>query len=75
MIAPFSPWFEVHEVELGATEKALAEAISEEMMQHVLLVKKEVQALSVPVISVGPDDMFEVIMREYQEAKRVGKAE
>lgn len=75
VIAPFSPWFEVHEVELGATEKALAEAISEEMMQHVLLVKKEVQALSVPVISVGPDDMFEVIMREYQEAKRVGKAE
>ena len=75
LIAPFSPWFEIHELELTATDKALAEAISEEMMQHVLGVKKDAQKLMVPVISVAPDDMFNVIMNEYEEAKRKGKGE
>jgi uncharacterized protein (DUF58 family) len=75
LIAPFSPWFEIHELELTSTDKALAEAISEEMIQHVLEVKKAAQKLTVPVISVSPDDMFNVIMSEYEEAKRKGKAE
>ena len=75
IVAPFSPWFEVHETELGATDKALAEAISEEMMQHILQVKKNCQKLLVPVISVGPDDMFNVIMQEYENAKKYRRAE
>ncbi len=75
VIAPFSPWFEIHELELSSTDKALAEAISEEMMLHILNVKKDCQKLAVPVISVAPDDIFDVIMNEYQEAKRVGKAD
>jgi uncharacterized protein (DUF58 family) len=75
VISPFSPWFEIHELELTATDKALAEAISEEMIQHVLTIKKDAQKLAVPVISVAPDDMFNVIMSEYEEAKRKGKAE
>jgi uncharacterized protein (DUF58 family) len=75
VIAPFSPWFEIHELELGPTDKALAEAISEEMIQHVLQIKKDAQRLNSPVISVAPDDMFDVIMHEYEEAKRHGKGE
>ncbi len=75
VIAPFSPWFEIHELELTATDKALAEAISEEMIQHVLQVRKDCRPLNVPVISVAPDDMFNVIMGEYEEAKKKGKAE
>jgi uncharacterized protein (DUF58 family) len=75
LIAPFSPWFEIHELELTATDKALAEAISEEMMQHVVQVKKDAQKLATPVISVAPDDIFNVIMSEYEEAKRKGKGE
>jgi uncharacterized protein (DUF58 family) len=75
LIAPFSPWFEIHELELTAADKALAEAISEEMMQHVVTVKKDAQKLIVPVLSVAPDDMFNVIMNEYEEAKRKGKGE
>jgi uncharacterized protein (DUF58 family) len=75
IISPFSPWFEIHELELTATDKALAEAISEEMMQHIMQVKKDAQKLMTPVISVAPDDMFNVIMNEYEEAKRKGKGE
>ncbi|MHA1584381.1 MAG: DUF58 domain-containing protein, partial [Promethearchaeota archaeon] len=75
VIAPFSPWFEIHELELSATDKALAEAISEEMMLHITNVNKDCQKLGVHVISVAPDDIFDVIMNEYQEAKRVGRAD
>ena len=53
----------------------LAEAIAEEMMLHVLTVKNDCKKLGVPIISVAPDDMFDVIVNEYQESKRVGKAD
>jgi len=75
IVAPFSPWFEIHELELSPIDKALAEAISEEMMLHVLQIRKDCQKLLVPVISVAPDDMFEVIVNQYQEAKQKGKAD
>lgn len=75
VISPFSPWFEIHELELTATDKALAEAISEEMMQHVLQVRQDSKKLAVPIISVAPDDIYEVILSEYEEAKRKGKGE
>lgn len=75
VVSPFSPWFEIHELELQSSDKALAEAISEEMMLHILQVKKDCQKLAVPVISVAPDDMFEVIVNEYQNAKQKGKAD
>ncbi|MCF2141121.1 MAG: DUF58 domain-containing protein [Candidatus Lokiarchaeota archaeon] len=75
VVAPFSPWFEIHELELSYIDKALAEAISEEMMLHVLQVRKDCQKLLVPVISVAPDDMFDVIVNQYQNAKQKGKAD
>ena len=75
IVSPFSPWFEIHELELTPSDKALAEAISEEMMLHILTIKKDAQKFAVPVISVAPDDMLTVIANEYQEAKRVGRAD
>ncbi len=75
IISPFSPWFEIHELELNRTDRAFAEAISEEMMLHIVNVKKDCQKLTVPVLAVAPDDMFDIVMSEYQESKRVGKAD
>jgi uncharacterized protein (DUF58 family) len=74
VISPFSPWFEIHEVDLAPSDKALAEAISEEMMEHILKVKQSVRSFAVPIISVGPDDMMHAILSEYLEAKKKGKA-
>lgn len=74
VISPFSPWFEIHEVDLSPSDKALAEAISEEMMEHVLKVRQSVRSLAVPIISVGPDDMMNAILSQYLEAKKKGRA-
>ncbi len=75
VVSPFSPWFEIHELELTASDKALAEAIAEEMMLHITSVKKDSHKMGVPIIPVAPDDIFDVIMDNYQEAKRTGKAD
>ncbi|MFO8019530.1 MAG: DUF58 domain-containing protein [Promethearchaeia archaeon] len=74
MINPFSPWFEIHETDLSSTDKALAEAISEEMMEHVLHIKQEVRNLGVSLIHVGPDDMMQNTLTKYLEAKKKGRA-
>ncbi len=74
IINPFSPWFEIHEVDLSTTDKALAEAISEEMMEHILIVKQGIKNLGVNLITVGPDDMMNQIISNYMEAKKKGKA-
>lgn len=74
VISPFSPWFEIHEVDLSPSDKALAEAISEEMMEQVLKIRHSARTLGVPIISVGPDDMMSQILAQYLEAKKKGKA-
>ncbi len=74
VISPFSPWFEIHEVDLSPSDKALAEAISEEMMEQVLKIRQNARTLGVPIISVGPDDMMSQILSQYLEAKKKGKA-
>ncbi len=74
VISPFAPWFEILETELTASDKALAEAIAEEMMEHVLTVKKNARMLNVPVISVGPEEILRRVIMEYNEAKKKGKA-
>jgi uncharacterized protein (DUF58 family) len=74
IINPFSPWFEVHEVNLSSTDKALAEAISEEMMEHILKVSQKVKRMGVRRISVGPDDMMDQVIRQYLDVKKKGKA-
>ena len=74
IINPFSPWFEIHEIDLSSTDKALAEAISEEMMEHILALKQEVRNLGVNIISVGPDDMMKQVLANYMNAKKKGSA-
>jgi len=74
LINPFSPWFEIHEIDLSSTDKALAEAISEEMMEHIITLKQEVRNLGVNIITVGPDDMMNQVLAKYMEAKKKGSA-
>ncbi|MHA1689432.1 MAG: DUF58 domain-containing protein [Promethearchaeota archaeon] len=74
IINPFSPFFEVHELDLSSTDKALAEAISEEMMEHVLIIKQEMRTYGTNIITVGPDDMLNLVLSSYMEAKKKGKA-
>lgn len=74
IINPFSPWFEIHEVDLNSTDKALAEAISEEMMEHILTVKQEIRNFGVNLITTGPDDMMNQVLKNYLEAKKKGSA-
>ena len=74
LINPFSPWFEIHEIDLDPTDKALAEAISEEMMEHILTVKQNLRNLGVTIITCGPDDMLNQVLRNYLEAKKKGSA-
>jgi uncharacterized protein (DUF58 family) len=74
IINPFSPWFEVHEVNLSSTDKALAEAISEEMIEHILKISQKVKRMGVRRISVGPDDMMDQVIRQYMDVKKKGKA-
>jgi len=70
----FSPWFEIHEIDLSSTDKALAEAISEEMMEHVLIIRQELRNLGVNFITVGPDDMMNKVLDNYLTAKKKGSA-
>ncbi|TXT65869.1 MAG: hypothetical protein BAJALOKI3v1_60008 [Promethearchaeota archaeon] len=74
IINPFSPWFEIHEVDLSSTDKALAEAIAEEMMEHILKIRQQARNMGMNVITVGPDDMMNQVIANYLEAKKKGKA-
>ena len=74
IINPFSPWFEIHEMDLSSTDKALAEAISEEMMEHILTIKQDVRRMGINLITCGPDDILNQVLSNYMEAKKKGKA-
>jgi uncharacterized protein (DUF58 family) len=74
IINPFSPWFEIHEIDLSSTDKALAEAISEEMMEQIIAIKQEVRNLGANIITVGPDDMMNQVLSKYMNAKKKGSA-
>ena len=74
VINPFSPWFEIHEIDLSTTDKALAEAISEEMMEHILTIRHELRNYGINIVTVGPDDIMAQIINNYLEAKKKGSA-
>ncbi|TXT64402.1 MAG: hypothetical protein BAJALOKI1v1_570008 [Promethearchaeota archaeon] len=74
IINPFSPWFEIHEVDLSPIDKALAEAVSEEMIEHILEITQNVRRMGVNVINVGPDDMMNQVIKQYLDVKKKGKA-
>jgi uncharacterized protein (DUF58 family) len=74
IINPFSPWFEIHEIDLSSTDKALAEAISEAMMEHILTIRQTIRNLGVNIITCGPDDIMNQVLGNYMEAKKKGRA-
>jgi uncharacterized protein (DUF58 family) len=74
VVNPFSPWYEIHEIDLSTADKALAEAISEEMMEHILTIKQELRNYGINIITVGPDDIMGQIVKNYLEAKKKGSA-
>ena len=74
VINPFSPWFEIHEIDLSSTDKALAEAISEAMMEHILTIKQGIRNLGISLITCGPDDIMNQVLSNYMEAKKKGRA-
>jgi len=74
VINPFSPWYEIHEIDLSTADKALAEAISEEMMEHILTIKQELRNYGINLVTVGPDDIMGKIIKNYLEAKKKGSA-
>ena len=75
IVSPFSPWFEVFGREMSAAERAIAEAISEEMMQHVLETRSMGQSFGIPIVSAGPDDIISHVIQQYLKAKHQGKAQ
>ena len=75
IISPFSPWFEIYELELTPSDKAMAEAISEEMMQHLMELKPDLEKFQASLINVGPDDMLNVVLAEYTQARKRGRGE
>ncbi|MBD3349986.1 MAG: DUF58 domain-containing protein [Candidatus Lokiarchaeota archaeon] len=75
VISPFSPWFEAHELELSPTDKALAEAVSEETMEHLIELKPKLEQFNAQIIYVGPDDFLNVVLAEYAKARKAGKGE
>lgn len=75
IISPFSPWFEVHELELSPADKAIAEAIAEEMFSHIAEIKPKIESFRCSLVNVGPDDMLSIVLNEYSRARKSGKGE
>jgi len=52
----------------------LAEAIAEEMMEHILRITQAVRRMGVNVINAGPDDLMEQLIKQYLDVKKKGRA-
>lgn len=74
VISPFGPWFEVHPDALSPVDRALAEAVSEELLEFRKKVGDELARMDVKVIDVGPDDFLPAIINQYLSAKKRGIA-
>ncbi len=74
VLSPFGPWFEVYPDALSPVDRALAEAISEELLEFRRKVSDELARMDVKVIDVGPDDFLPAIVSQYLNAKRRGIA-
>jgi len=71
IISPLGPLFESVQ-DLSAVEKAMAEAIMEEFIQHRRVVEDALRGLDVEIINVGPDDMLAEVVRMYNKGKASG---
>ena len=71
IISPLGPLFESVQ-DLSPVEKAMAEAIMEEFIQHRKVVEDALRSLDVEVLDVGPDDMLAEVVRMYNKGKAAG---
>jgi len=74
VISPFGPWFEAYSGELTPVQRALAEAISEELLEQRKKIVDELVKMDVEVIDVGPDDFLPAVVSQYLKAKKKGVA-
>ncbi|MHA1144978.1 MAG: DUF58 domain-containing protein [Candidatus Helarchaeota archaeon] len=72
IISPFGPWFEGRPEELSNIDMALTTAVSEELWEKRLELKKKAGQFGVDIIDVGPADFFPIVITEYQKAKKKG---
>jgi uncharacterized protein (DUF58 family) len=74
VISPFGPWFEAYSNELTPVQRALAEAISEELLEQRKEIVDELVKMDVEIIDVGPDDFLPAVVSQYLKAKKKGVA-
>ncbi|MEX2705768.1 MAG: DUF58 domain-containing protein [Candidatus Freyrarchaeum guaymaensis] len=74
VISPFGPWFEAYPGELTPVQRALAEAISEELLEHRKKMVDELVRMGVEVIDVSPNDFLPAVVSQYLKAKKKGVA-
>ncbi len=72
IISPLGPLFESI-MDLTPIEKAMAEAIMEEFIQHRRQVEEALRGLDVEIINVGPEDMLAEVIAAYHRGKAQGK--
>lgn len=72
IISPLGPLFESVQ-DLSPVEKAMAEAIMEEFIQHRKQVEDALRGMDVEIINVGPDDMLAEVIQAYHRGKSQGK--
>ncbi len=72
VISPFGPWFEVPFGEFDPVDKALAEAVSEELYQRRLEISRVLSNFGVSTINVGPEDFLPTVLKEFLKAKQRG---
>ncbi|MFX0141514.1 MAG: hypothetical protein ACFFDN_48195, partial [Candidatus Hodarchaeota archaeon] len=68
----FGPWFEARPEELTTIDRALSQAIAEELWEKRLNLMKSLARLDVDVINVSPADYFPTIISEFLKAKKKG---
>ena len=74
VISPFGPWFEVPVGQFGPVEKVLAEAVSEELWERRSKITRALARFGIAVVNVGPADFLPTIIKQYENAKRMGVA-
>ena len=72
IISPLGPLFESI-MDLTPIEKAMAEAIMEEFIQHRRQVEEALRGLDVEIINVGPEDILAEVIAAYHKGKAQGK--
>ncbi|MHC1590972.1 MAG: hypothetical protein ACXQS8_02725, partial [Candidatus Helarchaeales archaeon] len=65
-------WFEGRPEELSNIDMALTTAVSEELWEKRLELKKKASQFGIDIIDVGPADFFPIVIMEYQKAKKRG---